>query len=237
MIALLFLLFGKPILEFFEEADAKKLCRILGVEHRKLVKQRQLELIVLGVVLFLTPMNKKYWIVMFMILIYKRHILQLRSKMKKLHSKLEIQFSIWLRMLEVLMAYNTVPKSIALSIDNAPDLIKPSLIIFAEDLALDPLDRALYTDFLSEFDALYIERAMHHLYHFALLGNESSESQLAMLVEDNAMELSNSRKQLFESKLGFFSWFGLLPMLWVSLVFLGLMFMVVSTLMQGGWTL
>lgn len=237
MIAILFLIFGKTILVFFEESDSKFLCKVLGVSRDKLIRQRQIEIVVLGVVMFFAPLDKKMWVLALMVIFYKRHILVLRSRMKQLYSKLEIQFSIWLRMLEVLMAYNTVPKSIALSIDNAPDLIKPSLVLFAKELENDPLNKDLYVEYLSDFDALYIERAMHHLYHFALLGNESSESQLAMLVEDNANELSNSRKKLFDSKLGFFSWFGLLPMLWVSLVFLGLMFMVVSTLMQGGWTL
>ena len=235
MILLLLLLFGKPLLIFFEEEDCIKICKLIGNDHNKFFKKRLRELQALSLILLLVSFDKKVWVLLVMFIMYKRHIFFLRRRLKSYKRKLRIQFAIWLRNLEVLLAYNTVNRAIELSIESSPSLLKESLKGFVEKISFQPRSRSIFIGFLNEFEELYIEQTMHHLYQYSLVGSESSSLQLSTLIEDNAITLQTYRQSLFDSKLGFYGWFGLMPMLWVSMTFLGLMYIVLTHLMKGGW--
>lgn len=228
---------GQPLIVHLKENDFQKLCEILHVNEEKLLKKRWLELIVMLVIMQFIPKTNIRYFVFVVFIVYKHPYFKLRRKFKSLNKALNLQFSIWLRMMEVLLSYHTVPLAIRYSIEAAPVLMKAPLKTLASLLQQDPLNRDIYLNFMKDFEVLNIERSMHHLYRYAVLGSEDASLQITQMVEDNAKSLVKSREQLFESKLNFYSWFGLLPMMLVSISFLGLMFMVLTHLMKGGWNL
>lgn len=229
------LIYGRQLFDFFKEKDLKKYCDVLGKDEKKLLKKRQIEMLLLLMLLFFIPSDKQKYFVILIIFVYKNTYFNLKREFLKLKKSLNLQFAIWLRMMEVLLSYHTVPLAIEVSIASAPELMKKSLQKLVKDLKKDPLNRDTYLNFMSTYEELNIERSMHHLYRYAVMGSEDASIQLSNMVEDNAESLLKAREDMFESRLNFYSWYGLVPMLLVSMSFLGLMFMVLSNLMKGGW--
>lgn len=230
-------LFGKQIMTVLKEKDVDKYCALLNKDADKLLKRRRIEMIVMLMLLFFVPKeNQKYFIVL-IVFIYKNPYLTLKREFNTLKKSLNLQFAIWLRMMEVLLSYHTVPLAIEASIESAPQLMKGPLKELSNKLKHDPLNRDTYLSFMESYEELNIERSMHHLYRYAVMGSEDATIQLTNMVEDNADSLRKAREDMFESKLNFYSWYGLVPMLLVSMSFLGLMFLVLTNLMKGGWNL
>lgn len=231
------LIYGLPILSFLQEKDLKKKCEILSVDAQKIIKRRKRDLIILLVILYFMPSDKQKYFLILIYLVYKQPYFKLMHDIKSLKEALNLQFAIWLRIMEVLLSYHTVVLAIEKSIESAPVLMRVKLKELVIDLKEDPLNRDVYVNFMSEYDDLNIERSMHHLYRYAVMGSSDANVQLTNMIEDNAKELIRIRSEMFESRLNFYSWFGLVPMLLVSLSFLGLMFMVLTNLMEGGWSI
>lgn len=229
------LIYGVPLFNIFKEEDLKKYTDILDKDIQKVLKKRKCSVLIMLVVLYFMPSHFQKYFVIVVYIVYKQPYLNLRKEYKALQETLNLQFSIWLRMIEVLLAFHTVPMAIYHSIDAAPFLMKKPLKELSLELKEDPLNKAAYLGFMVDYEELYIERSMHHLYRYAILGSEDASLQLSNMVKDNAQGLINTRDKMFEDKLAFYSWFGLIPMLLVSICFLGLMFMVLSNLMKGGW--
>ena len=76
---------------------------------------------------------------------------------------------------------------------------------------------------------------MYHLFRYATLGNDDASRQLSTLIQDNAQQLKTMREDLMQQRLGFYSWISLIPMLALSLTFLGLMMVLLPQLVKGGW--
>ena len=230
-ILMIFLLgFGFPLSIKLEDPDFIKKCKLLDLNMKKIRVIRYIEI------------NLLWWVLPFGYLScigvglgYYRHIFSVNAKFNSFKRNLNLQFSIWLRMMEVLLAYNTVVVAIGKSIDKAPLLMKTHLESLYEALLEDPNNQDAYFGFMGYMDDLNIGRAMHHLYRYGTLGTEDASTQLSGLIQDNAEHLKTHRKQQFEDRLNFYSWYGLLPMLLVSATFLALMFLVLSNLMEGGW--
>ncbi|NLC64201.1 MAG: hypothetical protein GX753_00855 [Erysipelothrix sp.] len=223
---------GWPLGMMLEDLDFVQQCQRVKVDIHKLRIKRYVELIVLSVLL---PF--KLYSILILVLSYKRHEMAVNKKEKELKRSLNLQFSMWLRMMEVLLVYNTVTVAIEQSIRYAPLVMKENLEKLYQALLINPQDQETYLNFMKEFGDLNIERAMQHLYRYAYLGNQDASTQLSNLIEDNAENLKEHRKTMFENELNFFSWYGLIPMLLVSITFLGLMFIVLTNIMKGGWQL
>ena len=166
--------------------------------------------------------------------VYQYHLFQKQASFKR---KLELQFSIWLRQLEVLLAYNNVGNAISLSIENAPYLLVPYLNDLSEKIKVNPQDESVYLSFLKELNILSVERTMHHLYRYSVLGTSDVEDQLQRIIMENTNQLRAHRKNLFENRLSFYSFYGLLPMVLMSITILGILFLVLIYLMKGGWNI
>ena len=181
---------------------------------------------------------KKWWFqIGGMILVYTIYRYNLLKKEQSFKRKLELQFSIWLRQLEVLLAYNNVGNAISLSIENAPDLLVPYLNELSQKIKDNPQDESVYLSFLKEFNILSVERTMHHLYRYSVLGTRDVEDQLQRIIVENTNQLKAHRNYLFESRLSFYSFYGLLPMVLMSITILGILFLVLIYLMKGGWNI
>lgn len=240
MIIVLFifvLIFGQQIFAVLAEKDLNDKCNTVGISKKRIIKKRRIEMALLLLIMIFIPKQYQKYFVVLLIAVYKQPYLLLNSKLNNLKKSLGLQFSIWLRMMEVLLSYHTVPQAIQASIASAPDLMVKPLQILSEELQYDPLNRDIYLGFMKSYGELNIERSMHHLYRYAVMGSDDATIQLSNMIEDNAKVLIKTREKLFEEKLNFYSWFGLIPMLLVSMCFLGLMFMVLTNLMKGGWNL
>lgn len=229
--------YGKQIINFLKEKDFDHKCKVLNIDSVKILRKRRIEMIVLCIVMYFVPKDYQKYFLALIFIVYKQAYWKLNQKLSQLKKDLNLQFSIWLRIMEVLLSYHTVVLSIEASIKDSPELMQHHLKDLVEKLKDDPLDRDVYLNFMSDYESLNIERSMHHLYRYAVMGSADANVQLTNLIEDNAKELINVRKNLLDSRLNFYSWFGLVPMLLVSLSFLGLMFMVLNNLMKGGWSI
>ena len=228
---IIFLIFcGMPVLKAMEDSTFKKSCDMVQVKISKIRSVRYIESLLISLIL---PFN--FIMVLALGGAYKRHEWMVQQKINDRKQNLNLQFSMWLRLMEVLLAYNTVPVAIEKSIENAPDLMISYLNDLSEALKVNPLNQDIYTSFMQEYEDLAIERAMHHLYRYAYMGTQDASVQLSNLIEDNAENLKQHRLKLLEKRLNFFSWYGLIPMFLVSITFLGLMFIVLTNLMKGGW--
>lgn len=230
-------IYGKKIINFLKEKDFEHKCKILNIDSGKLLKKRRIEMILLFIVAYFVPLDYQKYFLVVIFVVYKQAYWKLNQNLNQLKKDLNLQFSIWLRIMEVLLNYHTVVLSIEASIEDSPKLMQHHLQDLVEKLKDDPLDRDVYLNFMSDYESLNIERSMHHLYRYAVMGSTDANVQLTNLIEENAKELIEVRRNLFDSRLNFYSWFGLVPMLLVSLSFLGLMFMVLTNLMKGGWSI
>lgn len=221
---------GYPVVKMMESTEFKRLCEMLQVNINKVRRTRYIESILISVLL---PFN--FFMFLVLILSNQRHDWMYQNKLNEKKQSLNLQFSMWLRLMEVLLAYNTVPVAIDKSIENAPELMIPYLSVLSKQLQSDPHNQQVYRSFMEEYEDINIERAMHHLYRYAHMGTQDASVQLSNLIEDNADNLKQHRDELLEKRLGFFSWYGLIPMFLVSVTFLGLMFIVLTNLMKGGW--
>lgn len=229
------ILFGYYLIDSFQEHDLSNKCQVLGINKTKILKKRYIELIILNtLILFIDGRYKSYCVVL-AYLLYKRHIYRVRYQFKKHQAEMLMQFSIWLRSLEVLLDYYTVPQAIEQSISNAPSLMRYQLQELTKSLDVDPMRKETYVNFMSEIEDTNIEKTMYHLYRYAVIGTNEATFQLTNMIKQNTGNLHKQRQNMFDQKLLFYSWFGLIPMLIVSIVFLGLMFLVLTQLLQGGW--
>ncbi len=235
LVFLFVLIYGTQIFEFLKEDDLKTYTDILNQDIHKVIKRRKVEMLLMLGILYFIPSHLQKFFVLVILLVYKQPYFKIKREYTDLKEMLNLQFSIWLRMIEVLLAFHTVPVAIHHSIESAPTLMKQPLKELSKDLQDEPLNKESYLGFMSDYEELYIERSMHHLYRYAILGSDDASLQLSNMIEDNAQGLINAREKMFEDKLAFYSWFGLVPMLLVALSFLGLMFIVLTNLMKGGW--
>ena len=229
-------LYGYVVCDFLKENDFEKLCEMLEINSHKYLRKRQIECIVMLVILFFMPAYYRKYFLVLIYFVYKMPYFNLKKKVASLQKTLHLQFSIWLRLMEVLLTYHTVAQAIYHSIEAAPFLMKEPLRKLSDELREDPLNQSAYLGFMQDYEELYIERSMHHLYRYALLGSDEASNQLTTMIHNNAQTLIQSRQNLLDGHLNFYSWFGLVPMILVSLSFLGLMFLVLSNLMKGGWS-
>lgn len=233
----LFIFFSDPIFKFLKEHDLEKKCALAQEDIKKFYKKRKLNVIIFLVLCAFLPKDMQKYFLMVVYFFYKLPYINLNSRLNELLKALELEFSIWLRMMEVLLEFHTVPISIEKSIASAPKLMQAPLQDLSDNLKLDPSNQELYLGFMSEYESLNIERSMHHLYRYTTVGTNDAKLQLSNMIEDNAKTLETNRQDLFEERLNFYSWFGLLPMVYVSFSFLGIMALVLTHLMKGGWHL
>lgn len=168
------------------------------------------------------------------IILYKLDYLKLKSQAKKRMNQLKFQFPIWLRQLQILLQINTVEKSLELSYEQAPALIKDELLILIEAIKQDALHLSPYLNFLKAYHLSEIERAMKLLYRYNSVGKEDAYVQFNRMIQTTTKWLRSERQQRNESKLMAFQWIGMIPLIGVTILFMAIMFEILMKMFQNG---
>lgn len=135
------------------------------------------------------------------IFIFKSGYSNLRSYYKKHLHDIDLLLPYYLKSLEVLVQYYTVPIAIQKSIDDAPDIFKPGLRelikkIEEGDSSIDP-----YMDFAKQYPVRDSMRMMRLLYRLGLGLQENKEEQLLLLSKTVSSLQNKAREQKYKERL------------------------------------
>lgn len=178
-----------------------------------------------------------YWLVVVIalfLLVYKQAYLKLKNAYKQRVKQLKFQFPIWLRQLQILIQTNTVVTSLRLSAETAPQLIQDDLAILIAEVEEDAIHLTPYMNFLKAYRLSEIERAMKLLYRYNTVGKDDAYVQFNRMIQTTTKWLRSERNSRFESKLMFFQWWGMLPLLGVTVLFMAIMFEIIINLFGEG---
>lgn len=168
------------------------------------------------------------------LLMYKKDYLTLKKNQKQKVNQLKFQFPIWLRQLQILIQTNTVVTSLILSCNTAPALIQEDLSILIHEIEEDAIHLTPYMNFLKAYRLSEIERAMKLLYRYNTVGKEDAYVQFNRMIQTTTKWLRSERSSRAESKLMFFQWWGMLPLLGVTVLFMAIMFEIIINLFGEG---
>jgi len=135
------------------------------------------------------------------IFVFKSGYSNLRSYYKKYLHDIDLLLPYYLKSLEVLVQYYTVPVAISKSIPEAPDIFKPGLKelmrkIDEGDSSIEP-----YMDFAKEYPVRDSMRMMRLLYRLGLGLQENKEEQLLLLSKTVSSLQNKAREQKYKERL------------------------------------
>lgn len=182
------------------------------------------------------PMTRKplrYLIVLISLsfFVYKIPYFKVKRKIKKMIDEIEMSFPIWIRQLQILLQSNTVVVSLNKSLKTTPELMKKELEILIDHLEAEPLCYQYYAEFLNQYELVQISRAMKCLYRCSIEGKKSSYRELEQLSHSTSSWIRNKRKSRKETQLLIYQWWGIVPLIGVTIVFLVIMINVIGNLM------
>ena len=148
--------------------------------------------------------------------------------------QLQFQFPIWLRQLQILIQTNTVHQALIASTQTAPSLIHDDLSHLIEATSNDAISIQPYLSFLNQYHLAEVERAMKLLYRYQSVGKADAYQQLQRMIETTAKWIRAERKERFDTKLLFYQWWGMLPLLGVTVMFMAVMFQIILDLFGKG---
>jgi hypothetical protein len=222
------------------ENDFRKCCRITGEKHpeRLMAKRWDKARKTLPILLFATFSNKPIQAELILLLVvfiqYESSFIKMRTRTHKLKSQIRYQFPIYLRQIQVLLQNNTVVTSIERSLVYAPSLFKDEVAHLAQQLRDNPQDLDPYLDFLSFYELPEIARAMKLLYRYNTVGQADSYHQLNRMIQSTSKWLREERVSRKQSALLVYQWWGIVPLLGVTLLFLSVMMNILMTMFGKG---
>lgn len=222
------------------ENDFRKCCRITGEKHPECLMAKRWDKArkTLPILLFATFSNKPIQAELILLLVvfiqYESSFIKLRTRTHKLKSQIRYQFPIYLRQIQVLLQNNTVVTSIERSIVYAPSLFKEEVAHLAQQLRDNPQDLDPYLDFLSFYELPEIARAMKLLYRYNTVGQADSYHQLNRMIQSTSKWLRDERVSRKQSALLVYQWWGIVPLLGVTLLFLSVMMNILMTMFGKG---
>lgn len=242
-IALVLILLGLSYLcddffiSFLMESDLKELIHESPAKMTK-KRLRKSKIILLALSIWFYFDYSIYYLVLVIgiaIMIFKADYLQLKNNIRKKTNQLKFQFPIWLRQLQILLQINTVEKSLELSYEQAPILIKDDLKVLIQEIQKDALNINPYLNFLKSYRLSEIERAMKLLYRYNSVGKEDAYIQFNRMIQTTTKWLRSERLQRNENKLAAFQWIGMLPLLGVTVLFMAIMFEILMNMFNNGF--
>lgn len=154
-------------------------------------------------IFIITNMNYLYVLVALVlaIVVFKSGYSNLKSYYKKHLHDIDLLLPYYLKSLEVLVQYYTVPVAIEKSIPDAPDIFKPGLKelmrkIQEGDSTIDP-----YMDFAKQYPVRDSMRMMRLLYRLGLGLQENKEDQLLLLSKTVSSLQNKAREQKYKERL------------------------------------
>lgn len=201
----------------------------------KRIKKARLSLLLLGIWPILN-FDYRFMIIVLLLSTYilkKDYLLVKRNQYRQL-KQLRFQFPIWLRQLQILIQNNTVTTSLEQSKLSAPSLIKEDLNILIDELHEDAIHLQPYLNFLKRYRLSEIERAMKLLYRYNSVGKEDAYRQFNRMIQSTTKWLRNERVSRNDGRLMVYQWWGMLPLLGVTILFMAVMFEIIIELFGKG---
>ena len=168
------------------------------------------------------------------LLVYRWPFMKLKRRFDASIQRLKYEFPIWLRQLQILLQSNTVAVSMEISIPMAPLMIRAHLIDLIEQIKQSPQNIHTYTDFLSGYRLMEVTRAMKLLYRYNSVGQADAVRQLNRMITTTGKWLRQQRIDDQGSQSALFQWWGILPLLSVTIVFLVMMMVTITSFMERG---
>lgn len=168
------------------------------------------------------------------LLIYFYPVLKLNQFAKLKIRSIQYHFPIYLRQIQVLLQNNTVVRSIELSLEYVPKVLKPDIERLNELIKEDPMNSHHYINCMKDYDLIEIQRSMKWLYRYQNFGYKDAYSQFNRMLMSTSKWLRQSRIEQKQSSIQVYQWMGMLPLLGVTFVFISAMMSVVISLFERG---
>lgn len=162
-----------------------------------------------------------------------QQFVELRKKHER-RKMLRFYFPIWLRQLQILLQHNNVVTALTLSTNTAPLLIREDVKKLVERLQVDSQSYSSFLLFLDEDNMIEISRVMKVLYRCQHLGHQDAYGQLQRMIESTGVWLHEERIKREEGRAMFVQWWGMLPLLMVSILYMVMMFQIVVGILGKG---
>jgi len=166
------------------------------------------------------------------IILYKQKYYWLKQKAIQKRLLMRYQFPIYLRQLQVLLQNNTVLTSFQLSISQAPMSMKEDIQTMVDHLCLHPNQLEEYMTFLEYYHLPEIQRAMKWMYRYQYSGALHSYHHFNRMIVATSKWLRQERSFQKSKHLLVSQWWGLVPLLAVSLVFMSAMMQIMMNLFE-----
>lgn len=143
-------------------------------------------------------------------------------------------FPIYLRQIQVLLQNNTVVKSIELSLEYVPDVLRRDIEKLDEAIKNDPTNMQHYVNCMKQYELNEIQRSMKWLYRYQNFGYQDAYAQFNRMLLSTSKWLRQSRIEKKKDSVQVYQWMGLLPLIGVTFVFISAMMSVVISLFERG---
>lgn len=158
----------------------------------------------------------------------------LERKVRNKIRSVRYHFPIYLRQIQVLLQNNTVVKSIELSLEYVPVVLKHDIQKLNERIKIDPSNMNHYVDCMKQYDLIEIQRSMKWLYRYQNFGYKDAYSQFNRMLVSTSKWLRQSRIENKKDSIQVYQWMGMLPLIGVTFVFISAMMSVVISLFERG---
>ena len=183
-------------------------------------------------------MNKPILVISFTLVLcaisYLLPSMILERKVRHKIRSVRYHFPIYLRQIQVLLQNNTVVKSIELSLEYVPDVLKHDIEKLNEKIKIDPTNMNHYVDCMKEYNLIEIQRSMKWLYRYQNFGYKDAYSQFNRMLISTSKWLRQSRIENKKDSIQVYQWMGMLPLIGVTFVFISAMMSVVISLFERG---
>lgn len=189
--------------------------------------------------LLLSTLTKDYYLVVGITLViciisfFLPTVILNRKAQNKIRS-VRYHFPIYLRQIQVLLQNNTVVKSIELSLEYAPEVLKHDIGKLNEKIKVDPTNMNHYVDCMKQYNLIEIQRSMKWLYRYQNFGYKDAYSQFNRMLISTSKWLRQSRIENKKDSIQVYQWMGMLPLIGVTFVFISAMMSVVISLFERG---
>jgi len=168
------------------------------------------------------------------LLAYFLPILILERKARIKIKSIRYHFPIYLRQIQVLLQNNTVVKSIELSLEYVPDILRDDIVKLNDKLRLEPNNMSHYVNCMKQYNLVEIQRSMKWLYRYQNFGYIDAYSQFNRMLISTSKWLRQSRIENKNDSIQVYQWMGMLPLIGVTFVFISAMMSVVISLFERG---
>lgn len=224
----------------FKTERLKRIERILDFECNDewFLKRYKVVKITRYLILFCLFVDNKFIFISFVLLscliVYLLPGMSLYRKAQLKKQSVRYHFPIYLRQIQVLLQNNTVVKSIELSLEYVPEVLRNDIEKLNESIKNDPTNMNHYINCMKQYDLTEIQRSMKWLYRYQNFGYKDAYAQFNRMLLSTSKWLRQSRIEKKKDSVQVYQWMGLLPLIGVTFVFISAMMSVVISLFERG---